>query len=320
MNINTKRTLIHSLVSSCSLFLFISTARAQPCTPVVYAFRHAEDLKAPGNGLTSVGLVHAGLYPSMVASFGAAHNYCPVGYVYATYPTNPDGGSGTNNPYQTAQPLAVAACHNQPPQNFGTCHFSPRTELINGGELYEYLGLAASEKNSPDGKPPKAGISATSSQLLTELGNFIPATGLSIAIFWTSQGLNVLGQAIVPDFTGIPGCSTLPPEAECKDLKAPRNAAYVFEFNGSSGFKQPANITQYVQCFNVHIDVADNSKVVGPEGTTYYCGNEEYGTGSLPSITNGLDSLQGMICDTSLQEKGGDLIDTGPRGYYGSCQ
>jgi hypothetical protein len=69
--VTRKYTLIYSLLFLCgSLLSFISSAAAQACTPVVYAFRHAEDLEAPGNGLTSAGQQHAFLYPAMVADFG----------------------------------------------------------------------------------------------------------------------------------------------------------------------------------------------------------------------------------------------------------
>jgi hypothetical protein len=62
--VTRKYTLIYSLLFFCgSLLSFISSASAQACTPVVYAFRHAEDLEAPGNGLTLVGQQHAFLYP-----------------------------------------------------------------------------------------------------------------------------------------------------------------------------------------------------------------------------------------------------------------
>jgi hypothetical protein len=314
-NTDWKNALIYSLVCLCgSLLAFISSLPAQACTPVVYAFRHAEDLEAPSNGLTLVGQQHAFLYPAMVADFGAANDYCPVAFVYSTYDINPDKGQGTNNPYETARPLAVAACYNFPnvsSQSLATCNFFPRTALENGGKLYEYLGASKSEQGTP-----LAGISATGPQLLNELIDKVQTGGVSVAIFWTSQGLNILGQAIVPGFTGIPGCSKLPATDECKKLKAPRNAAYVFAFNGS-GFKPPDAITQYVQCFNVHVDfTASPSKIVGPGEATYYCGNEDDGTGSLPSISEreGLDSLLGKICDTS------SLIASGPRGYYGYCR
>ena len=108
MLVTKKYTLIFSLLFFCgSLLSFISSAAAQPCTPVVYAFRHAEDF---GRNLTLVGRQHADLYTAMVDGFGAAQNYCPVGYVYSMYYTNPDGSGGTNNPFQTAQPLANSAC------------------------------------------------------------------------------------------------------------------------------------------------------------------------------------------------------------------
>jgi hypothetical protein len=310
-----KTTLIYSLAFLCAnLPSLIASAPAQACTPVVYAFRHAEDLEKPQNGLTLAGQQHADLYPAMVADFGAANDYCPVAFVYSTYDINPDKGQGTHNPYETARPLAIAACYNFPnvsSQSLATCNFFPRTALENDGKLYEYLGADKSERGTP-----LAGVSATGPQLLKELVGRALTGDVSIAIFWTSQGLNVLGQAIVPGFTAIPGCSKLPATDGCEKLKAPRNAAYVFVFDGS-GFEPPDAITQYVQCFNAHFDFAASSpKLIGPSGGTYYCGNEDDGTGSLPPISDqeGLDSLLGKICDTSK------LIGADPPGYYGYCQ
>jgi hypothetical protein len=300
--VTRKYILIYLLLFFCgSLLSFISSASAQtPCTPIVYAFRHAEDL---GRNLTELGQRHADLYIEMLGAggFGPPHNYCPVGYVYSTYNINPDGMPGTNNPLETAQPVAIAAC-----TALGSCTGSePRVRTALGKYLYEYLGVEGAPKACK-----RCPVSAEGSDLRAEL--IANANGgSSSAIFWTSQGLNVLGQAIVPGFTGIPGCSMLPPKEKCKGLKAPRNAAYVFVFSGS-GFEPPDPITQYVQCFNVHVS---QSKLVGPEGTTYYCGNGEGETGNLPAIgeTN-LPLLQGKICDTS------NLIGAGQFGYYGSCQ
>jgi hypothetical protein len=302
--VTRKYILIYLLIFFCgSLLSFISSASAQtPCTPVVYAFRHAEDL---GRNLTELGQRHADLYIEMLGAggFGSAHNYCPVGYVYSTYNINPDGTLGTNNPLETAQPVAIAAC-----TALGSCTGSePRMRTALGKYLYEYLGAERAPKTCK-----KCPASAEGSDLRAEL--IADASGgWSSAIFWTSQGLNILGQAIVPGFTDIPGCSTLPPKDSCKDLKAPRNAAYVFVFNGSD-FEPPDFITQYVQCFNVHINfVVSKSKLVGPEGTTYYCGNGEGRTGNLPEIGEAnLTQLEGKICDTSGLK--------GEYGYYGSCQ
>ena len=302
---NMRRVLSSSLVSLCSLFLVASSVYPQPaCTPVVYAFRHAEDL---GAHLTELGDRHADLYIEMLGAggFGSVHNYCPVGYVYSTYNVNPDGTPGTNNPLETAQPVAIAACTAQ-----GSCTGGePRMRTVLGKYLYEYLGAEGSAK--PCRKCP---VSAQGSELHSELITNANS-GWSSAIFWTSQGLNILGQAIVPGFTSILGCSTLPPKAICEDLKPPRNAAYVFVFNGS-GFDPPNSVTRYVQCFNVHIDFSVSpSKLIGPAGNTYYCGNGEDRTGNLPEISEAnLPMLQGKICDTS------DLMGASQRGYFGSCQ
>jgi hypothetical protein len=160
--VNRKYISIYSLLFFCgSLLWSVSSASAKECTPVVYAFRHAEDSQT---NLTEVGLKHADLYQFMVNSFGSAHNYCPVAFVYSMYQTNPDGSPGTNNPYQTAAPLAILSCYNSPfvsSQYLATCPFFPRTSLENGGKLYEYLGVK--------GAPPTTERSATGDQLRKEL-------------------------------------------------------------------------------------------------------------------------------------------------------
>lgn len=112
----TKNVLIYGLVLICSLFLIAGESAAQaqfiPCTPVVYAFRHAEDDNGPPPHLTGEGVQHAGLYPSMISDFQLLHKYCPVGFVYSMYNVNPNKDPGTGNPYETAAPLAIQACNN----------------------------------------------------------------------------------------------------------------------------------------------------------------------------------------------------------------
>jgi hypothetical protein len=344
-----KYALIYSLLFLWgSLLSFIPSANAQACTPVVYAFRHAED---SGTNLTLVGRQHADLYPAMVDRFGAEGNYCPVGFVYSMYEINPDGGAGTNNPFQTAQPLADSACINRvlPKCILETMHVGdcigtlcsgsatqPSTALVTGGRLYEYLGAAKAELGTP-----RAGRSATPSELRDELKSNA-VRGLSSAIFWSSQGLNVLGQAIADkDIVDIPGCSEPPaPGTKCDKGKAPRNAAYAFKFNGANAFDLIAPGNKFVQCFDVQIKKfcipgtiqstppeLDGPPTVSPTGeTAYWCGNGDAGNlpatsgltpecdQTLPSTFNNLDMLQGKICDTF------NLIGTGPRGYYGYCQ
>jgi len=282
---NTQNALIYAITLICSLFPLAGDCAAQTtvtsCTPVVYAFRHAEDL----SGLTEVGTQHAFLYPEMVADFGGAKNYCPVTFVYSTYEINPDNGQGTKNPYDTARPLAIASCYNFPnvsSQSLATCPFFPRTSLENGEKLYEYLGTKDSEKGLP-----KAGKSATFEDLRAELLSNTSQTGLSSAIFWTSDGLNALGQAIGAGYDGIPKKIR---DANGKTLSAPpRNAVYVFEYQNGA-LEPPTNVKQYLQCFNVNA-----SNQIG--GTTYYC---RLG-GNLPETLDSKDipSIRGKICDTT---------------------
>jgi len=280
--------LIYSLVLFCSLLPVSGECAAVPvhCRPVVYAFRHAE------------------LYPSMIYDFQFSHNYCPVGFVYSMYDLNPNTDPGTTNPYETAESLALQACNNlysaivveagifapypvnpddcgshdlQPPITGGSF---PHMALRSGGKLYEFLGTTEAEQNA------KAGSSATFEDLREELvsnSSYVPPTsvvgaetGLSSAIFWTSQGLNVLGQGIAADFKGIP-----------VSPKPPRNAAYIFEYQDGS-FMPPTNVKQYLQCFNVNA-----SNQVG--GTTYYCSR----AGNLPANLKNLPALRGKICDST---------------------
>src|SRR5260370_38511152 len=89
----------------------------------------------------------------------------------------------------------------------------------------------------------------------------------SAAVFWTSDGLNDLGKAIVPDFEGIP----VKNKAEGVP---PRNAAYVFEYDAENGVfvppkVPPTNSAQYVQCFNF----ASFRAAADVRSTKYFCGS-----------------------------------------------
>jgi hypothetical protein len=228
------------------------------------------------------------------------------------YDVKPDGQPGTINPRDTAEFLAIAACYNlalytnsNPAITCAGDGSKPRTELANGRKLYEYLGATGPEQNAN---------SATGPQLRSELINLTQVGGgLSSAIFWTSQGLNVLGQAIVPGFTGIPGCS-VPPPPTCGKPKPPRNAVYVFEYTGSlppsdnSAFIPPANPAQYLQCFNIDI----NDPTAPPKGKDYYCREGFNSEGDLPEIKM-LDGLLGKICDTTS-------LHVVKSNYFGPCQ
>jgi hypothetical protein len=306
-----KYTPIRLLASFVSLFLFISNVADAACTPVVYAFRHAEDLKQ-GTGLKPIGTEHADRYDGMVAHFELDRSYCPVAYVYSMYNINPNGSPGTENPFQTAEPLAFRACYIKAlAENIlkpdlacsGSAILAgtlPRMELGNGGKLYEYLGTTPAEQNAKN--------SATGVQLRAELLSNA-STGLSSAIFWTSQGLSTVGEAIAKG-------ANIPPKIEGNGDSGPaKNAVYVFEYSGGL-LNPPKNLTKYVQCFNINV----NNPTGPPSGTEYYCrkgvgkdrdsasiGNR----GDLPDIKD-LSALEGHICDTT----GLPLVK---ENYYGPC-
>jgi len=300
--VTRKYTLVYSLLFFCaSLLSFVSSARAQPCTPVVYAFRHAEDVSGtapqsdcfPGSAvkcstaLKPTGKEHANLYVEMITSFEHLKNYCPVATVYSVNPVLPNGSGGTNNPFYTGRPLANTVMNADP------------IITIDGNKLDEFL------------------TQVTPQNLRTELVDQM--TLGSVAVFWTSDGLHDLGNAIVEGFTGIP--------VKNKDAGVPpRNAVYVFEYDGHGAFTPPTNVapyldsTQYVQCFNW----ATFRAVGDVSSTKYYCGKPKPAGSISDSIGDvNLYKLHGRICDTCTS-----FSDTCPSplktvestDYYGYCE
>jgi hypothetical protein len=265
--VSRKYILLYSLLLFHSSFLsFIPKARA--CTPVVYAFRHAEDLNGPPTELTPVGMEHANLYIEMITAFELRQNYCPVKFVYAVNPFKPGGETGTTNPYFTARPLA----------NILT-NLNPIIEIDNK-RIDEFLETS------------NIGPVRFRDVMLDKVEG-----GSSVALFWTSQGLPDLGEAIVPGFN-IP-----------ETPKPPRNAAYVFQYNGSGSFIAPLKTDQYVQCFNWATFRAAGDM----SSTKYWCGTPDNGNLSSSIAAKYLYKLHGRICATD------DLIPITQIGYYGYC-
>jgi hypothetical protein len=291
-------------------FLPASRTSAQPpCTPVVYAFRHAED-EEKKTGLKPIGEEHARTYVGMLDQLEAERNYCPVGFVYSMYNKKPNKDPGTENPFQTAEPLAFQACYVQAVfrgdirpdiscgQAPGFSDVLPHMQLgdaKNPKFLYEFLGATDAEA--------KAGDSASNDdlrqQLVANASSFADATpGLSSAIFWTSQGLNTVGLAIA-DGTNIPTKSDPggPP---------PRNAVYIFEFKGGT-FSPPKDVNQFLQCFNFNLSDPTQS----PGGTNFYCRKFP---GDLPNIKDFMP-LEGKICDVTglpVAKRIADSVFLGP--------
>jgi hypothetical protein len=166
---NIKNTLLKVPAAVCCLFLLSQSAQSQaaapPCTPVVYVFRHAEDVNGPPTALTPIGTEHANLYIEMVKSLEVTRIYCPVAAVYAVNPIKPDGSVGTTNPYFTARPLANIVMNKE-----------PIIEIENHriGEFFV---------NGED--------RLLSSAIKNELTN-----NDSVALFWTSQGIPSLAKVL----------------------------------------------------------------------------------------------------------------------------
>jgi len=343
------RTWGFALVVFGSLLLFTSAAPAQTCTPVVYVFRHAEDTNPPNPpgpifALTPTGQAHAALYPTMVSDFEAApNNFCKVAKVYATTIADKVGDCGANcksatNAFCTARPLACAvitgdaskctsslaeptACTNKPS--------NPPITRVGGFELYEYLGNGNNAPSNPDYSTPVA--TALRDELLATA-----RTGQSSAIFWTSQGMHVLGGAIIKAAMGSAG-SNVP--AKNGNAIPPRNSAYIFKAVGTgSDLKfsdtplasrtiMPSSF--YVQCFN-HVEASGQFPPPAPKFIEpFYCGydtaqsnlggkppdscNANAQCGTIPNSEN--QKIRGKICNTTAV-----LPDTSGPSIFGACE
>jgi|SRR5215469_13307100 len=293
--VTRKYTPIYSLLCfGGSLLSFISSARAQ-CTPVVYAFRHAEDFASDhpvtpfpclpdspiqcNTALTPVGVKHAELYrDEMIPKFEETQHYCPVGKVLAISPIKPGNVAGTTNPYFTGDPLSEEVMGAHPitdlNQDIIDEKFAALPGVVTPKQLHDYL-----------------------------IG--ITQGGDSAALFWTSEGLHDLGKALGTDIipkkaSGIP----------------PRNAAYVFKYDGTDVFAPPAKATQYVQCFNYKVTNGGNIQFY-PNASTpqsrYYCGTPVHGNLDPKITEDEFPQLHARICATD------NLTPTGTTGYYGYC-
>jgi len=221
------------------------------------------------NELKPVGMEHASLYVEMITAFQIIKDYCPVGAVYAVSRIKPGGIIGTTNPFFTARPLATVIMNANP------------IEKIDNLPIDEFL------------EPSNIGAVRFRDVMLDKVEQ-----GKSVALFWTSDGLPDLGEAIAPGFN-IPATP-----------KPPRNAAYIFKYNGSEGFIASPEPNADVQCFNWA-----NFRAAGDMSSyKYWCGNINNG-----NLSDGDDlkpylyKLHGRICDTST------LTPVTEPGYYGYC-
>ena len=345
---------IAGLVLCGFLALFASSAWGEDCTPVVYAFRHAEDSTA--FALNPVGRRHAALYPAMISAFEATFSpkLCAVAKVYAVTradkPNCEKDCKNATNSFFTAKPLAIDRMGAGAVPITAVVNVAKPSEKL---ELDEYLGNGNTAPTDPKYSNPTADSLRTALLAAAKLGQ-------SSAIFWTSQGLHVLGGVIINGSSQVPAKNgwALPP----------RNAVYLFmpKFDTAgnmTGFqdirtteptdRHPVASAVYVQCFNwvgatTQPDITPQPQegFIPPDGSTrdfywqnYYCG---FGNLSSPGgkPKDGCDVksptadcgtipydraefLLGKICDTTdtasmLKTKTGDIF-TGTE-LYGGCQ
>lgn len=319
----------------------------------------------PYGQLTQTGATHAKLYPAMIANFHDNHfsltgeDFCPVQAVYAA---NPSSGSvintmnlkGADNAFCTARPLARTVNPSNPdifPSNTfksdGTlnnqlfrrmCNDLKNDFTVTNLELMandpivfikigsNLAGLDEFMGNNPTGEFTPSYDTPVSNALRSALNATAKRQGSS-AIFWTSQGMHILGGAIIGNKSAIPQ-KALKNGISIKDADhegtPPRNAVYIFKANADlSGFYDTPTVTRvagqgdetanWVQCFN-HVEVGYN--IAGnnppnffppnfptgeiPTGQRYYCG---YGLpqsdlGSKPADSCGNGSSNGSSCTT----------------------
>jgi hypothetical protein len=305
MNMKRRTAMGDARIAGCALVLFASlvlsasSVVAQPCAAVVYAFRHAEDTNPPGAhppvpifALTPTGQAHAALYPAMINDFQAATHFCPVTRVYAT--TTVDKEDSKEDPCGTQCASATNAFDTATPLARAVMSADPITTVGNGAyRLYEYLGNGNKAPTTPNYFTPTA--NALRAELLATASRYE-----SSAIFWTSQGLHVLGGVIINAFGKVPIVSSNVPPKNGGAIP-PRNAVYIFVYqppdNPSDipGFSdtpsEPSRApglasSVFVQCFN-HIEatnqvsskdpnlIGSEPKFIDPAVSPpqrYYCG------------------------------------------------
>lgn len=316
---------------AAGLGLVALDAPAQACTPVVYVFRHAEDTNPPNPpgpifALTPTGQAHAALYPAMIGGLQAASGFCPLAKVYATTKVEKQAPCGTacasaTNAFDTAAPTATAVMSSAP------------ITTVNGDQLYEYLGNGNDMPSNPSYTTPIA--SALRTELIATAN-----TGKSSAIFWTSQGMHVLGGVIINANSNVPlkNGGAIPPRNSVYVFKAVTSGGSVTGFSDTptqQGHPVPSSV--YVQCFN-HVEASTQfnppgPKFIAPTGTPpvqlYYCGydNAQSNIGGKPgecalnaqcgTIPNNENkNILGKICNTVT----GMLPNTSGPSMFGACQ
>jgi len=281
--VNLKSISVSCVAVLAVLFMFAPSVPGAECTPVVYAFRHAEDFDTrqpeqpclPGSSvkcttkLTPIGMEHANLYLEMISNLENKENFCRLAAVYAVNPILPNGDGGTTNPYFTGDPLAN-----------DLFDLNPYVDVLDNG-IDQNLKQFDHEA------------------LFTALIQIAKASG-SVAFFWTSEGLHDLGIFLGTEIIPKKGGPT-----------PPRNAAYIFRFDGTGAFLPPSKTDEFVQCF----DYAKGGKAKNNFTNRFYCGRGSNSNLDVPQ--SDFDKLHGRICAPGTADF---TRVTNPPDYYGYCE
>jgi hypothetical protein len=185
---------------------FSNAAQAQSCTSTIYLFRHAEDKNGFPSMLTSVGDTHAKLYPMMINQLQTTFGLCAVQRVFAMWDRNK---KGTDNPYDTALPLA---------QSVGGISYVPEMYFTDTDNYKYYLcefsidslcdkdaGIPNNRHRNALGKYGKD----VNSHFYSYLSIFFETNiDTSVAIFYTQEAMPAVSTAL----------GVNPVVVECRDL------------------------------------------------------------------------------------------------------
>ena len=338
---------------------FTASVQAQDCIPAVYAFRHAEDFNPPEESkpdggpygfLSRTGAAHADLYPEMIKTLETLEGYCPVTRVYAASPTGADGKAkdvidydGAVNSFCTARPLAKSLSEKQKwiVPNFRV-EKSSNNPLCTNAETGVIKGILTDSDPQmfidgvgldqflygPGGSDDPGALLRAALLDTAEMNQ-------SSAIFWTSEGLHNLGNAIINGDSRVP-------EKDGGNTPG-RNAVYIFTpkvtDNRITGFNDTS--LDYFQCFNWTnfgdmgqgrirtnnwCGRSDGTKLGGSMGDDKKCtleglkNNDALCTNQIPpkNLPGGTDTqINGKICNIAGSEPG--FIEEGGDYYVGYC-
>jgi hypothetical protein len=285
--------------STCAVAQTTAPLPTYPCQPVVYLFRHAEDINTD---LTLAGYRHADIYPLMIQNFERTWGYCPVARVYSEYYKLPAGNDGTYNPWKTAIPLAADKNTRENPAT-PIVDVSPDPNLQHW-YLYEYL----QSKDSAD-----VHNNATVKNYLIAQMSATLNKGGSVAVYWTSAGMYNFSR-FLSEIIINPNTNTDDPT-----YKPPRNSVYVYLWNRPYDGVNPVGgayiksliQNEFVQCFD--FDYAAKDKA----GDKYYCQRD----GSLNSNNEITESVLKLV-DGKICQKSAITLITPFQGtdVYGYCK